>query len=1475
MHRRILSMVLAGVLAFGTCMGAGIEASAKEAVETDGSLMTADNVDSWEEIASFYNEKSDGVVSETGEAPEIELASNDTYITYMSNGSVILSAKNINLKLDDISAEDGCLKITLVNGSDSFLAEYNFVSEGEKKTYYAKSALSSYDKNTELIFLSDNTEEIEPEELSSEACNTIKNSLNICLDNWDRDINEKTGASLYGLGFVSMFEAPVADVESESALEDMEELQAGTETVIDEDEVSEVAETEEAAGETESEIMTDTETEAVTETDIETTEAVEETETESIYETATEVSESEEVELEALPVAVVERISLNTTNVTIYEGDSFELKAYLFPENATDTVVFSSNNEGIASVSSNGIIKAISVGDTEVDATVGGVKATCNVHVIKSELTPEDALAYEGEEISEGIWMTGFMPSLTYTGSKITQNIRLYDHKKLLKEKTDYTISYANNTNAAPADILKSPSMTITMKGQYSGKVIKYFAIVPRDMSETTITTDNIALNYTGKEQKYVPTVYYGKKKLTNKKDFEITYTSGLLKGRAGMNEKVEYTLTGLNGNFTGTTTGSFYIADKSFNLSKAKMKINGTLRYTGANFKWSDLGIQITMPGSRDIIDPIVTPGYEITVVETGETWAGTDITSITAPGTYTIAVRATALSQFAGRIEKKIKVESAYNLTKLAEIDYTKWVDEIAFNKEIAESTGIIQPSTSLLKIKEGGILDPSTVLTMGTDYTVTYKNNNKTGKATVIFKGLNQYKGTISKTFRIVIPEGEKTTAVVSANAVYVTGGAIPDVTVTDKYGTKLVEKKDYIVTLKDNKKTGTASYKITGKGNYAKTEIINGEGTFNVIAASIDRCQVVVADKVVSTKAGAYKSVPVIYDINGKKLTAGKDYSKEFEYYYTGSELGEEPKENDTVVVKIKGIGNFEGSTVTGCYKIYAKEKNIAKLQIVVDPQYYTGQIVEPTLFDGTKGAIHVYPTATDKKNKTNEITATSCLRIVSYSNNIKTGNGKVVLAGTGEYGGNRTVTFSIKKKDYVMVRVDKVVLDSSELTSTLQAGIEGKDTAYLYAYVEPQNADNATLIWSSSNPSCIKIESIESEIRDGKKVEKAKVVAVGDGKSVIKVTSQDSGKNASVTVSSVKIAVKTIKISKTSLELSSGETADLTYTYTPENAYADKLTWYSTNESVATVDEAGHVTAKHGGVAYIVIKDMDKATGASDQCLVKVNEATSEMINVLDCGAVPNDNNTDNSDYTAFNKALNKAYIEGKSIYVPAGVYDITAKDSVNNSLRISDMSNISIVMDDGAVLKAIPNNEQSSRIVWIHQAENISITGGTIRGDLDEHIGDKGEGGHGVKIVNSKNVCISNVTIEKCCGDGVYVDAMSSNIDLMNCTLRNSFRHNVSLVGSQYVTFRNCKITNTKEHGCIDIEANGGYSNKHIKFIDCSISVSGGAALAILNSADDIVLTGSTISGGFITNRTGTNVYYNGRAVPIAEIWYP
>ena len=104
-------------------------------------------------------------------------------------------------------------------------------------------------------------------------------------------------------------------------------------------------------------------------------------------------------------------------------------------------------------------------------------------------------------------------------------------------------------------------------------------------------------------------------------------------------------------------------------------------------------------------------------------------------------------------------------------------------------------------------------------GTDYTVSYSNNTKVGTATVKITGKGNYTGSVSKTFKIKNNFKKATVSGIS-NKSY-TGKNITQ-SITVKYNGKTLKNgTDYTVSYSSNKKIGTATVKIAGKGSYTGT------------------------------------------------------------------------------------------------------------------------------------------------------------------------------------------------------------------------------------------------------------------------------------------------------------------------------------------------------------------------------------------------------------------------------------------------------------------------------------------------------------------------------------------------------------------------------------------------------------------------------------------------------------------------------
>ena len=269
------------------------------------------------------------------------------------------------------------------------------------------------------------------------------------------------------------------------------------------------------------------------------------------------------------------------------------------------------------------------------------------------------------------------------------------------------------------------------------------------------------------------------------------------------------------------------------------------------------------------------------------------------------------------------------------------------------------------------------------------------------------------------------------------------------------------------------------------------------------------------------------------------------------------------------------------------------------------------------------------------------------------------NGKITAVSEGTAtitakAGDKTAscTVTVKKK---VVAVESVTLDKSSLELT-----EG-ETATLTASVKPDNATNKTVTWSSSNQSVATVD------------QNGTVTAVAEGNTTITAKAGDKTATCSVTVKKNTVAVESVTLDKSSLELTEGETATLTATVKPDNATNKTVTWSSDKTSVATVDANGKVTAVAEGTATITAKAGDKTATCS--VTVKKNVIAVESVTlditytILNTGetltltaTVKPDNATDKTvTWSSSNSSVATVDANGKVTAVAQGTAIVTAK----------------------------------------------------------------------------------------------------------------------------------------------------------------------------------------------------------------------
>ena len=107
-------------------------------------------------------------------------------------------------------------------------------------------------------------------------------------------------------------------------------------------------------------------------------------------------------------------------------------------------------------------------------------------------------------------------------------------------------------------------------------------------------------------------------------------------------------------------------------------------------------------------------------------------------------------------------------------------------------------------------------------------------------------------------------------------------------------------------------------------------------------------------------------------------------------------------------------------------------------------------------------------------------------------------------------------------------------------------------------------------------------------------------------------------------------------------------------------------------------------------------------------------------------------------------------------------------------------------------------------ILSIQSTQNITISGGSIVGDVKTHTGIDGEWGFGIAIVNGRNIIIKDIAISKCWGDNIYIGQTntdnsnySEGILIDNVACDAGRRQGMSVISAKNLKILNSRFTNT------------------------------------------------------------------------------
>lgn len=716
-----------------------------------------------------------------------------------------------------------------------------------------------------------------------------------------------------------------------------------------------------------------------------------------------------------------------------------------------------------------------------------------------------------------------------------------------LAEGIDYEVFYSNNVNVGEATV------TITGKGNYTGKITKNFFIAMAQLFQATLEYESVV--YDGNEKKPQVTI----EGLMFGTDYEVVYANNVNVGEATV------TITG-KGNYTGTVIKTFTIVAIQFSGMELPENL---LEYTTIQYDGTEKEPEVAIDGLVEGID------YEVEYSDNVN--EGEATVTITGKGNYS----GTIIKTFIITAIQLSEMELSENLLEYDRVEYdgsekkpqvtieglvlgTDYDVSYSNNITIGEAmvtitgkgnyTGTITKTFMITAIEISGIQLPENVLeyesiaydgiakepqvtieglVLGTDYQVSYSNNTDAGEATVIITGIGNYTGTIKLPFVIM---GSENIWVKEIPTCIYTGSAQKPVLEVYDGATRLVEKTDYTVKYSNNTKVGTAKVVITGKGNYEKTI----DKYFTIVPRDIadEGITVTCADKVHNGKIQVSNPVIKYGKITLKK---GTDYTVTFSENQT--DIG-------TVDVIIEGKGNYTGTRTT-TYRII--ENNISKAIFVkVLAQAYTGEEIRPE--------ITVY--ANKQAQKVGEPLILGQDYEVSYENNIAVGTAKVIVEGLNDYGGSKTLTFSITKRNISSEDIIVEIGDGSTITydgaakkstvKVIDRGVELEEGVdYTLTYANNKNAVTDKTAASKYPTVTIKGKGRYQGTRKEKFViEPISIGEDGIAKEYVKVIVAD----ASYTKKAVKSAV-TIIVNGTTLK----NGTDYTLTYANNIEMAEKGT----------------------------------------------------------------------------------------------------------------------------------------------------------------------------------------------------------------------------------------------------------------------------------------------------------------------------
>ena len=324
--------------------------------------------------------------------------------------------------------------------------------------------------------------------------------------------------------------------------------------------------------------------------------------------------------------------------------------------------------------------------------------------------------------------------------------------------------------------------------------------------------------------------------------------------------------------------------------------------------------------------------------------------------------------------------------------------------------------------------------------------------------------------------------------------------------------------------------------------------------------------------------------------------------------------------------------------------------------------------------------------------------------------------------TGVAPGTATITANCNGKTTSCKVTVTAKLQSISLNKTT-IELAKTQTAQLEVVYKPANTtDSKDVVWESSNPEVATVD------------QKGKVTAIKNGTATITATSKVSGISPATCKVNVTSKLQSISLNETNFEMNKGTNKTLTVSYLPaDTTDSKKVTWESSDKSIATVDGNGKIIAVAPGTVTITANcngKIAKATVTVKSPLtgIEINGGNRELLPLQKANLSVTYTPADTTDsktilWSTSNESVVTVNAEGRIEAKAPGTAKITAKcgeftstievtvPEVHTERIAFENENVTIEKNKTVSSKIIyypENTTDDKTVIWSSENENIA-----------------------------------------------------------------------------------------------------------------------------------------------------------------------